>query len=155
MMSKIYLIHNETNDNVYIGSTSNNYLSTRLAQHRYYFRKNKQDCNSLSYSSKEVFKGDSGDECEAFITKIDECYGVDEALNLEQFYIDLYKDIGFNVVNTNCSIYDHSRTLKKRNQRYKENAEKYRLASKIYYQKNKEKIKKKNNDYYHRVVKTK
>lgn len=153
-MSKIYLIHNEENDNVYIGSTTNQYLTTRLAQHRYYYRKNNDDNVKISYSSKKVFENEKGEECKTYIKLIDNCC-CDDRLNLEQFYIDLYKDLGFNVVNNNNSIYDHSRALKKRNENYKKNANKFKLQSKIYYQKNRESIKLKNKLYYHSVVKTK
>lgn len=56
-LTKIYRIHSTIGDCCYIGITRNHYLSRRLAQHKYAFRKNNHYCSSfrvLKYPDAEI-----------------------------------------------------------------------------------------------------
>lgn len=79
-MIKIYKIIDNTNGNVYIGSTEQKYLSDRIATHRYdYKTKNKNGC-----VSREIIK--NGDYNYELIEETD-----DETR--ERYYIDNEKNI--------------------------------------------------------------
>lgn len=140
-MPHIYCIFNETNNNIYIGSTSMLYLSMRLAQHRYYYRKNKAGTSVGRYSSEKVFE-DSLGEYDCYIADIAEV-SKEERTEVESFFIKHFKEQGFDVVNENDSIYSPERYKQKRAEDYKKNPNKYRLRSAQYYYENKDVILKK------------
>lgn len=137
-MPKIYCIFNNFNNTIYIGSTSMQYLSMRLAQHRYYYKKNKAGMSTGRYSSEKVFEDELG-EYECYIEDVAEV-SKEERTTIESFYIKYFKEEGFNVVNENDSICDREAYKKRRAEDYKNNPDKYRLRSSIYYWKNKDSI---------------
>ena len=145
-MPRIYIIFNNENDRVYIGSTNCDYLSTRLSQHRYYY--NKKGQNSLSYSSEKCFENENGNKVHCFIDQLAEV-NVEERYEIESYYIHLFKDLDFDVVNLKDSVINPEVYKEKRYKKYHANPDKYRQIAKDYYLKNKEKIKIKNaNNYY-------
>jgi hypothetical protein len=145
-MPKIYILYNNENDRVYIGSTTSNYLTSRLAQHRYYY--NKKGQTSIKYSSEKCFENDEGEPVQCFIDQLAEVT-IDERYEIESYYIHLFKELNFNVVNLKDSIIIPQVYKDKQKKKYQKNPEKYRQIAKDYYLKNKERIKIKNaNKYY-------
>ena len=147
-MSQIYVIFNNVTDNIYIGST-NCYLSTRLSQHKYYWKQVREGNPILRYSSEKIFEDDKGNPCEAKIGLLD-IVDKDEQYLKENYYIQYFKDLGFNVVNINNACLTPEILKEKRKIRYDGDPEKYRLQAKMYYYRNREKVKKKNKEYYHK-----
>ena len=150
MNAKIYVIYNNETNNVYVGSSTNRYLNTRLAQHRYYYRKAKAGERILHYASEKCFEDNNGNEVDCFIKTVAEDISPCERYIVESFYIHLLKESGFNVVNINDSMIHKEIEKKKRYDRYHANPEKYRKISKEYYQKNREKVLAKSAKYYYK-----
>lgn len=145
-MPKIYIVYNNENDRVYIGSTTSNYLTSRLAQHRYYY--NKKGQTSIKYSSEKCFENDDGEPVQCFIDQLAEV-NAEERYEIESYYIHLFKDLEFNVVNLNDSVINPEVYKEKRYNRYHANPDKYRQIAKDYYLRNKERIKIKNAKNYY------
>ena len=145
-MPKIYIVYNNENDRVYIGSTTIDYLTSRLAQHRYYY--NKKGQTSIKYSSEKCFENDNGETVECFIQQIAEV-NQDERYEIESYYIHLFKELDFDVVNSKDSVINPEAYKEKRYNKYHANPEKYRKIAKDYYIKNKERIKIKNAKNYY------
>lgn len=139
-MPFIYCIFNKDNNKIYIGSTSQEYLSMRLAQHRYYYRKNKEKPDSVNgrYSSEKVFEDDSG-EHKCFIQEIITCESF-ERTEVESFYIKYFRELGFNVVNENDSKFDKEKYKRKRLEDYRNRPEYYKAKSLKYYYNNREMV---------------
>tara|TARA_R100000734_G_C3308144_1_gene98769 strand:+ start:704 stop:1189 length:486 start_codon:yes stop_codon:yes gene_type:complete len=150
MNAKVYVIYNNETNNIYVGSSTNRYLNTRLAQHRYYYRKAKEGNRVLHYSSEKCFEDDEGNEVDCFITSLAEDLTLDERYLVESHYIHLLKESGFNVVNINDSMIHKEIEKKKRYDKYHANPEKYRQASRNYYLKNREKVLAKSANYYYK-----
>ena len=82
--SKIYKIVDNTNGNIYVGSTTEKYLSKRLQRHlsnyKYWIKNNK-----IYYSSFEIFKNNN-----YYIELIENvnCNDIYELRNRERYYIE-------------------------------------------------------------------
>ena len=118
----------------YIGSTTEFYLSTRLAKHIHDFK------NDVSCSSKEVLK------CKDYRINLIESYSCktkDELKSRERFYSDNNKCVNKNkpiLFASELQKYIHTYSLKY----YKQNKEKINKQSKEYYEEHKEQSK----EYY-------
>ncbi len=82
---KIYKIVDNTNNNVYIGSTKQLYLSNRLAHHRYFFKKCLENKPKYYLRSHEILKNN---DYTAEIIEVYKCYSRVELLQREQYYIN-------------------------------------------------------------------
>jgi hypothetical protein len=117
---KVYKIINEKNEIVYIGSTSQKYLSYRYTGH-HHNKPNHKIILIENYS----------------------CNSREELRKREQEIIEEHNDLT-NKINAYCSEED----IKKRDKEYyQNNKEKIKEKNKKYYQNNKEKIKEKNKKY--------
>lgn len=86
---KIYKIIDNTNNNVYIGSTCEKYLSNRLAQHVKDYKKFLNNSNASYTSSYEIIKNNN---YEIVLIESVPCNSKDELLMREKHYINLYKN---------------------------------------------------------------
>ena len=118
-MTKIYCVYNDSNDSIYIGSTNCMYISTRLAQHNYNYRKYKLNPTRLRYSSDKVIEDKNGVFNKTNITLLDEC-NEDIRYYTENYWINYYKTLGFDVVNENSPI-TTKEIIACRSKRYYEN----------------------------------
>ena len=135
--SKIYKIVDNTNGNIYIGSTTTKYLSKRLTDH--VCRYNKYLNNNLSgyYTSFKILE--NGNYNIVLIENYP-CNNKNELYAREKYYI----------INNECvnKIYKYPHKKKiynpqKEKERYQKNKEKIKEYTKQYYQKNKNKFKQK------------
>ena len=128
--SKIYKIIDNTNGNIYIGSTIQKRLSSRLAGHVSTYKKNRPGI------SKEIIK--NGDYKIILIENYP-CNSRDELFQREQVFIDMY-----DCINKNRAKATHKDLLeqyKKSHQKHKEKRNQYSRDWKIknnYNEKNKE-----------------
>ena len=146
-LGKIYKIVDNTNNNIYIGSTCEPTLSRRLVKH-------KEDCNRISkgnfkryVSSYEILKNKNYD-----IVLLEEfsCESRDQLRKQERYYIDSLKCINKNIPSRTMAEYRE--TYKERNKEYQKtyrekNEEKILKKLKEYREKNKEKILKNLKEY--------
>ena len=80
--SKIYKISDINNEMVYIGSTAQKYLCSRMACHRCNFVKNRKQCSSFL-----IFEKYGMDNCKIELLEVFPCKTKDELLIREGFYI--------------------------------------------------------------------
>jgi len=149
MNCKVYILSSDYTNKVYIGSTNCQYLSLRLAQHRYYYRKVKSGKTETKYTSFDIF-----DECpsdyDVDINLLEECSKEDKN-TLEMNWINHYDaDEDVEVVNKNNAIFDKGVVKAKYQESYKNNREYFINKSKAYYWANLEKCKKRANEYYYK-----
>ena len=135
---KIYKIVDKTNNNIYIGSTTEKYLSQRLQKHIYCYKKyinpNKKQYYMTSF---EIIKNN---DFEILLLETYPCNNKYELEQRERYYIE-------NNVCINKVI--PTRTHKEWHKVYCENnKEKIKEKKKEYYENNKDKIKEKNKEYY-------
>jgi len=76
MSARIYILRNQSSNQVYIGSTEEQYLSSRLAKHKYTYR------NQLSSSCSSIVSCPT-----AYITLLEEC-DVSVRFERERYWID-------------------------------------------------------------------
>ena len=99
--SKIYKIVDNTNGNIYVGSTTEKYLSKRLQRHlsnyKYWIKNNK-----IYYSSFEIFKNNN-----YYIELIENvnCNDIYELRNRERYYIENCECVNINVPNRTTEEY--------------------------------------------------
>jgi len=124
--SKIYKIYDNTNGNIYIGSTTEKYLSKRLQHHIQKY--NDWIKNNKGYTSSfEIFKNNN-----YYIELVENvnCNDIYELKNRERYYIENCECININVPNRTLEEYFKT--------------EEYKVKKKIYdkknYEKNKEKF---------------
>ena len=134
--AKIYKIVDNTNGNIYIGSTTETYLSNRLSKHLSHYKswiKHKRSRYTTSY---EIFK--NNDFYIELIENIN-CNDIYELRNRERYHIDNNECVNKNIPNRTKKEYyqDNKDKIKEYYQTNKD-------ESKEYYQKNKDKIK----EYY-------
>lgn len=136
-MKKVYKLTSPHSNNVYIGKCGG-YLSTRYAQHKYYFNKAMEHNFKHFYSSCWLFiDGDVS------ITEIEECED-ENATTREDHYIKEYRDNGFCVVNERDAVKNVEKTKKTQYLYYHNDRERFITKAKAYYYKNREKILKNN-----------
>ena len=138
-MTFIYCVYNDENDNIYVGSTTCKYITTRLAQHNYNYRKRKTRPECMKYTSEKVIEDEHCNFHECKISLIDEC-SISERYHLEAYWIKYLKEIGLKVVNQNSPIKDPQKNRDRIKGYYKDNPTKYLTRSKSYYWDNREKI---------------
>ena len=79
-MIKIYKIIDNTNDNIYIGSTSQQYLSQRICRHRQNF-KNDEACSSKIILKNNDWRYELIEICDANVKKEREKYYINSTPN--------------------------------------------------------------------------
>ena len=122
---KIYKIVDNTNNNIYVGSTTKKYLSDRLSSHNSDYRRFKK-INKGYITSFEILKNNNFD---IILLELVNCNSKDELKSRERFYIETLDCVNKNIP---------GRT----NKEYKEtNKEKITEYNKEYRETNKEKIK--------------
>tara|TARA_R110000764_G_scaffold108054_1_gene193904 strand:- start:2990 stop:3466 length:477 start_codon:yes stop_codon:yes gene_type:complete len=138
---KVYLLKSNNSNICYIGSCKN-YISTRLAQHKYYYKKwTTGQHDTYRYSSFLVYIDDPEPEGEC----LEKVEGTKEQVReRENYWINEYKSLGWDVVNLNCPIPDKDRR-RKTSQRY---YQAHKDEKKKYYQLNRDKILAKANAKY-------
>lgn len=123
--SKIYKLINETTDKIYIGSTTERLLCSRLAKHKNnYKRWLNNNCNKTTAS--ELLKLDG-------VTKIEliefyPCTTSTELLNRERHYINLYSSL---VVNKNIPGRTSKEYYEANKERILESKKQKRILNKI------------------------
>jgi selenocysteine-specific translation elongation factor len=130
--AKIYKIVDNTNGNVYVGSTCEPTLALRLAKHRSKYK------NYLKVGSGFVtsFKILENNDYSIVLLEEYPCETKDQLLARERFYIENNKCIN-KVVPT-----------RSKNEYYEENKDKLKEQSKEYYEENKDKLKEQSKAYY-------
>ena len=142
--AKIYKIIDNTNDNIYIGSTCQK-LSQRLSEHVRHFRSYKKD-KKVSYVTS--FKIIENGDYDIILIKEYPCETKEQLLKKERYYIEKYKCVNKNIP---------GRTMKEYCKEYRENnkdlIKEYREANKDvmkqYYENNKDLIKERITKIYH------
>jgi hypothetical protein len=143
--AKIYLLKSKNSDKVYVGSTCEKYLSTRLAKHRFNQRK-----QNKKISAREIYV------CGDIYIELYECFKCsckEELLRREREVIEVIDCVNIRLPIT--SIEEKKQQDKEYNQLNKEKLKKYRELNKDNKQEydkrrnelNKEKIKQKNKEY--------
>ena len=120
--SKIYKIYDNTNGNIYIGSTTEKYLSKRLQHHlsKYnYWIKNDRD-KKLFMSSYEIFNNNNYHI--ELIENIN-CKDIYELKNRERYYIENCECINRYIPNRNMKEYreDNKSEILEKKKIYREN----------------------------------
>ena len=146
--SKIYKIICNITQNEYYGSTTKQYLSSRLQQHKTQYHRWLNDNKKKYYSSFEIIK--NGDYKIILVEKL-ECNDKDELRQREQFFIDnnicVNKNRAFNTKEDTKKYEKKYRAINKdkideRHKKYIEiNKDKIKAQYKEYYENNKEKQK--------------
>jgi hypothetical protein len=86
--TKIYKIWSILGDNIYIGATTKKYLSSRMDEHRYKYRKYIESENKTSvYTSFIIFDEYGIDNCFIELLESKECITKDEQIKLEGEWI--------------------------------------------------------------------
>lgn len=141
--AKIYKIIDNTNGNIYIGSTLKS-LSQRIAGHRSSYKDflNGKGNNITSF---EILK--NGDYNIILIEEYKDCQNIEQLRAKERYYIELMKCLNKNIPGRERPEYIKHYTeqnkdkIKEHNkQYYQKNKEIHSIKSKEYYKKNQEKI---------------
>ena len=145
---KVYALKSNNSNTCYIGSCKN-YISTRLAQHRYYYRKWLEGTHDTHrYSSFLVYIDDPEPDTEC----LEKVTGTKEEVRArETHWINEYKKNGWDVVNVNSPTYDLEKRIATYKRYYKNNIAKKRA----YYEANKKLILEKASAKYVSKKKTK
>lgn len=100
-MKSIYLIKNDSLKKCYIGSTNQKYLSRRLHQHKYNFKKYKDVKNGLKPDNNFTYNYCSSYDLMDGNVKIELLEKVEdeERYNKEKHYINNYNIEGYSLVN--------------------------------------------------------
>ena len=100
---RVYVLKSNNSKTCYIGSCKG-YISTRLAQHHYYYKKWLEGTHETHrYSSFLVYVDDSDPETEC----LEKVVGSKEDVRTrETFWINEYKENGWDVVNVNSPTAD-------------------------------------------------
>jgi group I intron endonuclease len=138
--AKVYKITNDVNDKIYIGSSNNQYLSTRMNGHRQMCkdltgRRNTKLYNFMREIGVEHFHIE-------LIEKV-KCENINQLREREQFHIDILKpelNMFRAIENPNYVRPNREEQNKKNNERYHANKEEYLKKQKEYAEKNKEAI---------------
>ena len=134
--SKIYKIYSDLGDKVYIGCTTKQYLSQRMAKHKYdftYYKKKREDTGFAFVYSYLLFDEYGVDNCKIELLETYPCNSIDEIRKREAHYIKTIPNIN-NI---------HNWTP----ERIKETKKKKSEKGKEKYQEQKEKIKEKYQDH--------
>ena len=137
--SKIYKIYSDLGDKVYIGCTTKQYLSQRMAKHKYdytYYKKKREDTGFAFVYSYLLFDEYGIDNCKIELLEAYPCNSIDEIRKREAHYIKTIPNINNH----------HNWTP----ERIEENKQAERKQAKEFYEKNKTELNKKSIEYYHK-----
>ena len=141
---KIYKIVDNTNGNVYFGSTTKKYLSSRLAEHKGKFKMFLNQKHHFVTSFKIIENGDY----DIILLENYPCETKDKLYTRERHYIETFECINKSIPNRTKKQYyiDHKEIIQEYKKKYRKyNKEKVQQADKQYYLNNKEKLQKKYN----------
>ena len=152
--TKIYKIYSHLGDKCYIGSTTNDYLSNRMAKHRtgytFWKKHNKQFLTSFI-----LFEEYGIDNCIIELIEAKECFNKEEKNKLEGGYIRTIECINKNIMGltkkeSKKKYFNNNKEiiLKKQKEYYEENKEQIINKQKKYNEKNKEQTAIKKKEYY-------
>jgi len=154
--TKIYKIYSHLGDMIYIGSTTKDYLSQRMTAHKYRYSEWKQ--NKYHFVSSFIIFDEYGvDSCKIELIEAKECQTKDEKNKLEGHYIRTLECVNKNLPDPN--IKDRSKIYYEKNkekikeyvkQYNEDNKEKISERTKKYREEQKDKIKERQKDYYER-----
>jgi hypothetical protein len=135
---KIYkIIANQAPDECYVGSTTERYLSNRMADHRKFYKKWKVGMRSMTRGSCDLFEAYGVENCRIVLIELYPCQSKDELRAREQFWINQMGT--FNIIRAftteNERLNDNRHDQKLHNEKHKEEKAKYRRA---YNEENKE-----------------
>jgi hypothetical protein len=147
---KIYKIESHLGDKIYIGSTTKQYLSQRMDQHRgdYKVWKNGKTGKTTSF---ELFNEYGVENCQIILLESCPCNTKDELISRESHYIKSLDCVNKKIEGRTKKEWldDNKGSILEKNKVYYEvNKEKLNEQSKIYYQENKETIIENNKMYY-------
>jgi hypothetical protein len=94
--SKIYKIYSDLGDKVYIGCTTKQYLSQRMAKHKYdftYYKKKREDTGFAFVYSYLLFDEYGVDNCKIELLETYPCNSIDEIRKREAHYIKTIPNI--------------------------------------------------------------
>ena len=94
--SKIYKIYSDLGDKVYIGCTTKQYLSQRMARHKYdfrYYKKEREDIGFAFVCSYLLFDEYGVDNCKIELLETYPCNSIDEIRQREAHYIKTIPNI--------------------------------------------------------------
>ena len=134
---KIYKIYSDLGDKIYIGCTTKQYLSQRMAKHKYdytYYKKKREDTGFAFVYSYLLFDEYGVDNCKIELLEAYPCDSIDEIRKREAHYIKTIPNIN------NC----HNWTP----ERIEEKKQTERKQSKEFYERNKTELNKKSIEYY-------
>ena len=143
--SKIYKIQRVGgNSEIYIGSTTKDYLSQRMDSHRSHYKYWKSDNNRTDFvTAYKIFDLYGVENCEIILLESVNCNSKDELRAREGYYIQNNTCVNKNVA---------GRSVKESHRHYCEtNREKCSESKKKYKEKNKEKIKVQAKLYYEKI----
>jgi hypothetical protein len=147
--TKIYKIYSHIGDKIYIGSTTNDYLSNRMAKHRYNYTywKNGKGSHIRSYDLFDLY---GIENCIIELLEAKECINKDDKNKLEGEYIRKLECINKNITGRTDKEYreDNKEILINKHRKYNEdNKEIIRMKAKIYDDTHKEEKKLRNKRY--------
>ena len=143
---KIYKIIDNTNGNIYIGSTAEKYLSTRLAKHKNHYKRYLNKIDKTYYTSYEILKNNN------FNIELIENYKCNDIYELKKKEAEYIKNIPCVNSQIPCRTKkewnkNNEKKIKEWNKNYREtNNEYFKDYKKIYYNDNKTEILKKLNE---------
>ena len=118
--SKIYKIYSDAGDKVYIGCTTKQYLSQRMAKHKYdytYYKKKREDSGFAFVTSYLLFDEYGVDNCKIELLEAYPCNSIDEIRKREAHYIKTIPNINNH---HNWSAERIEEAILKENRRYRE-----------------------------------
>jgi len=130
---KVYAIRSHKGDKVYVGSTTNEYLSTRMALHRNQFNKWSLGQESGSCSSRELFNEYGVENCYIELLKLFPCNSREELHTVENHFIRT-----LNCVNKNRAFTTPEQKAEYYVEYSSEYYKKHKKEKKLYYQTHKE-----------------
>ena len=86
--SKVYKIVSDLGDLVYIGSTTKNYLSSRLAEHRSAYKTRNNGIKKGKFSSYQLFNEYGPENCNIYLLELVICDSKNELLARERYHIE-------------------------------------------------------------------
>ena len=141
--TKIYKIMSHLGDKIYIGSTTKQYLSQRMDNHRNSYKRWQAGVGSLT-KSYEVFDEYGVENCEIILIESYPCNSKDEALKKEADYIRQFECVNKSIPGRSEKEYrqENKDKVSKWGKTYRgKNKDKLDEKSKKYYEDNKERMK--------------
>jgi hypothetical protein len=153
--SKVYKIVSDVGNMVYIGSTTKNYLSSRLAEHRTAYKTRNNGIKKGKYSSYQLFDAYGPENCNIYLLELVNCDTKNELLARERHHIEtidcINKVIPGRTQKESGKIYREANKhviTEKRKISYEINKDVIIEKAKEYYEENKDVINEKRNKKY-------